>query len=40
MTCEARPVEYGVGKLAASVMRDRQRRGGSHELTPSSPPVT
>lgn len=38
LTCEARTVEDGVGKLVASVLRDRQRRGGSHTFTPSSAP--
>ena len=33
MTCVARTVEDGVGKLVTSVLRDRQRYGGSHEFT-------
>ncbi len=40
MTCEARNVEDGIGKLVAGVLRDRQRRGGSHTFMPSEAPTS
>ena len=35
MSCGAETVEEAIGKVVASVMRDRMRYGGSHEFTPS-----